>query len=97
MLWDASLRVRKVRSSQTDAPSCRGSRIDAVSPVRRLLVAIVGLASIATVLFPGGYLDPLVSKVGGAIVQPVTTALLDCSMGDMADMQMPMPAECVSR
>ena len=69
----------------------------AARPVRRLLVAVVGLASLATVLLPGGYLDPLVKRVGGAIVQPVTAAPLDCSMGDMADMQMPMPANCASR
>jgi hypothetical protein len=69
----------------------------AARPVRRLLVAVVGLASLATVLLPGGYVDPLVKRVGGAIVQPVPAAPLDCAMGDMADMQMPMSMDCASR
>src|SRR2546422_11620400 len=71
----------------------------APSPGRRLVVALVGLASVATVLLPSGYLDPVVKRAGSALVQSVTAAPLDCAMddGEMAGMQMPMPADCASR
>jgi hypothetical protein len=73
-----------------------GRAMQTTRPVRRLVVAVVGLASVATVLLPGGYLEPVVKRAGGAIVRPVTPAPPDCSVGDMADMTMPMPADCTS-
>jgi len=66
--------------------------------IRRLLVGLVGLSSVAMVLLPGGYLDPVVAKLESTIVGPVVQAApVDCAMDEMAGMQMPMPAECASR
>jgi hypothetical protein len=65
--------------------------------LRRLVVGLVGLSSVAMVVLPVGYFGPLFSGVAVAIVQPVIAAPLACSMGDMAEMQMPMPADCASR
>jgi len=66
--------------------------------IRRLLVGLVGLSSVAMVLLPGGYLDPVVAKLESTIVGPVVQAApVDCAMDEMADMQMPMLVECASR
>ena len=53
---------------------------------RRILVGLVGLAAVATVLLPSGYLQPAVAA---------TAATRDCTM-DMSEMQMSMPMECGS-
>ena len=59
---------------------------------RRVLVGLVGMVSVVTVLVPGGYLSPLVAT----IVPSVAAAPMGCAMGDMTEMQMPMPADCAA-